>query len=228
MLVRSRVSCISSSDDYVYVRACARARMLVNHQRLAPVVYPPLCGPVSASGRAIQEYHLTRFLVIQPTLETRCNQRITPAGTGVVVSLSQPLFNTTTLDVVISIAHFSWASSHLGPLGPPVEPINPLTQRFSAQLLLDFLRKCRISTVSRTLSLPRYQSPMTGVVGSFVDDFIDVEGRNRREDRRIYTVGEKFGITICRMECAILKEIVALELEFLWEIRYVFHRSHEV
>ena len=47
---------------------------------LALVVYPPLYGPVSASGRTIQEYHLTRFLVIQSTLETRCNQRITLAG----------------------------------------------------------------------------------------------------------------------------------------------------
>lgn len=58
---------------------------------------------------------------------------------------------------------------------------------------------------------------MTGVMRSFVDDFVDVEGTNRREDRRIYIVGEKFGITICRMECAILKEIVVLEMEFLWK-----------
>lgn len=45
----------------------------------ASVYPPPLCGPVSASARTIQQYHLTRFLVIQPSLETRCNQRITPA-----------------------------------------------------------------------------------------------------------------------------------------------------
>lgn len=58
---------------------------------------------------------------------------------------------------------------------------------------------------------------MTGVMRSFVDDFVDVEGTNRREDRRIYIVGEKFEITICRMECAILKETVVLEMEFLWK-----------
>lgn len=67
---------------------------------------------------------------------------------------------------------------------------------------------------------------MTGVVGSFVDDFIDVEARNRRKDRRIYTTGEKFGITICRMECVILKETVVLELEFLWKAMNFKRKSH--
>lgn len=101
--LRSRVSCISPCrpctrpyiHTYIHTYPAARSDTLAcDPPPPLRSVYPPLCGPVSASARTIQEYHLTRFLVIQPSLETRCNQRITLAAPA--LPPSQPLFNSTT------------------------------------------------------------------------------------------------------------------------------------
>lgn len=97
MLARSRVSCINARLAHSLPSSVLPRPPPTSSPSLWParlVVYPPLCGPVSASARTIQEYHLTRFLVIQPSLETRCNQRITLAAPA--LPPSQPLFNWTT------------------------------------------------------------------------------------------------------------------------------------
>lgn len=74
-----RILHIRPLAGYVYAVRCT---LFAHHHRPAVLLAPVLCissfmQPGFGFRPTIQEYHLTRILVIQPTLETRCNQRIT-------------------------------------------------------------------------------------------------------------------------------------------------------